>query len=208
MLTTIVVTIAGGHYMDALAPDYFETALSRMMHTVCCPGTFEDGEAGEITRRVLTANRLKPNRTVRQEFEELVDSFRLPAAKLMFRPGQVLNTSEAEEPNFHAVLQDLIEEEGGHHYTNVFDWVYATPGASDAVKQAYGEVLVSLHRQAAKFLPHLHKALTQHTYAPDYAFLTGLQAAGMVLDLEVYPWLQSYSLKHVDDNGEVIFSML
>src|SRR4051794_6062794 len=107
MRSTIVVTIAGGSFMDALDPDYFETALSRMMHTVCCPDMLTQGEAVEITGRVLTANRLKPFRTVRHEFETLVDSFRLPTAKLMFKPGRVLDRA-AKDPDFHAALQDLI----------------------------------------------------------------------------------------------------
>jgi hypothetical protein len=201
MRSTIIVQFAGGSYIDALAPDYFERALSQMMHTVCCPGTFEDGEAEEITRRVLADNRLKPSQRVRHEFEMLVDSFRLPAAKLLFQPGQVLN-KEAEDPNFHTVLQDLIEEGGGHLYTQVFNWVYVTPGASYAVKQAYGEVLLSLHRQAAQYLPHLHKALTQHTYAPDYAFLTGLMAAGVNLD--DLDWLWNYGYKPVTDEGLIL----
>lgn len=42
----------------------------------------------------------------------------------------------------------------------------------------------------------------------DTAALSGLQAAGMKLDLETDPWLQSYSYKRLDDDGEIIFSML
>jgi hypothetical protein len=42
----------------------------------------------------------------------------------------------------------------------------------------------------------------------DTAALAGLQAAGMKLDLETDPWLQSYSYKRLDDDGEIIFSML
>lgn len=42
----------------------------------------------------------------------------------------------------------------------------------------------------------------------DTAALAGLQAAGMKLDLETDPWLQSYSYKRLDDDGEIIFSLL
>jgi hypothetical protein len=56
-------------------------------------------------------------------------------------------------------------------------------------------------RQAPDIL--LGKATMRHDHPP-----TGLQAAGMKLDLEVHPWLHSYSYKQLDDDEEVVLSML
>lgn len=202
MLGTIAVQIGGGHYMDALASDYFEQALSRMMETISCSGNVEDGADEEITYQVLKANRLRPSRQVRYEFNELVSSFRLPAARLMFKPGPQWGIN----PGFHAVVQDLIEEEGGHVFSLAFNWIYETPAAKLAIEQAFELVLADLHRLEAKYLPHLRQALERHPYAPDYAFLTGLQAAGFELDLDKHRWLWCYGFKPVTKEGKILFA--
>jgi hypothetical protein len=202
MKATIAVVFAGCCWMDALAPDYLEQALSRMMHTVCCLDFAKDEIPG-IVEQVVTDNRLDLTPRLRHQFEGLVDSMKLPAAQMLFRPGQV-PFKEADKPDFEDVLNEAIRVDG-NAYRDLFPWLVANPAGMDALEQAYDQVIGLFDRLQARFVP---QALVKHTYAPDFAFLTGLQAAGMVLDLETDPWLQSYSFKRVDDHGEIIFTML
>jgi hypothetical protein len=85
-------------------------------------------------------------------------------------------------------------------FQNLFSWLLSTPGANDVMIQAYDNLLRLFRRQEEIYLRHFQKALAKNPFAPDYAFLTGLAAAGV--DLDKHDWLHSYGYFQPDQVPE------